>query len=405
MKILHVFDHSLPLSTGYTFRSREIIKHQRQLGWQTAHLTTSRQNAASQPTETVDGLTFYRTAKPTSPLSSVPGLWPLAEMKATERRLAEVAAIERPDVIHAHSPALNAWPALRVARRIGVPVVYEIRAFWEDAAVDHGTTAEESLRYRMGRRLETGALRRVDAVVTICEGLRTEIVGRGIDPARVRVVANAVDTARFSYSPYTDDAFKRSLGLSGGPVVGFLGSFYGYEGLGLLLRAMPILRAQVPGAQALLVGGGPEDARLRQAAADSGLGDAVVFTGRVPNAEVDRYYDAIDVLAFPRLPMRLTDLVTPLKPLEAMARGKAVVASDVGGHRELVRDGDTGLLHRAGDAQALADKLAQLLQDAQLRDRIQRNGRAFVENERTWSRSVMTYRDVFAMVRQAPVDQ
>lgn len=405
MKILHVFDHSLPLSTGYTFRSREIIKHQRQLGWQTAHLTTARQNAASQPTETVDGLTFYRTPKPTSPLASVPGLWPLAEMKATERRLAEVTAIERPDVIHAHSPALNAWPALRVARRIGVPIVYEIRAFWEDAAVDHGTTAEESLRYRMGRALETGALRRVDAVVTICEGLRTEIVGRGIDPARVRVVANAVDTARFAYSPYTDDAFKRSLGLSGGPVVGFLGSFYGYEGLGLLLRAMPILRAQVPGAQALLVGGGPEDARLRQAAADAGLGDAVVFTGRVPNAEVDRYYDAIDVLAFPRLPMRLTDLVTPLKPLEAMARGKAVVASDVGGHRELVRDGDTGLLHRAGDAQALADKLAQLLQDAQLRDRIQRNGRTFVENERTWSRSVMTYRDVFAMVRQAPVDQ
>jgi len=321
-------------------------------------------------------------------------------MKATERRLAEVAAAERPDVIHAHSPALNAWPALRVARRIGVPVVYEVRAFWEDAAVDHGTTAEESLRYRMGRALETGALRRVDAVVTICEGLRTEIVGRGIDPARVHVVANAVDTTRFAYSPYTDDAYKRSLGLSGGPVVGFLGSFYGYEGLSLLLRAMPMLRQQVPGVQALLVGGGPEAERLRQATIEAGLGDAVIFTGRVPNAEVDRYYDAIDVLAFPRMPMRLTELVTPLKPLEAMARGKAVVASDVGGHRELVRDGDTGLLHRAGDASALAATLARMLEDTALRDRIQRNGRAFVEKERTWGRNVMRYRDAYALVRQ-----
>lgn len=401
MKILHVFDHSLPLSTGYTFRSREIIKHQRAMGWQTAHLTTSRQNPAPQPTETVDGLTFYRTAKPTSPLASVPGLWPLAEMKATERRLLEVAAAERPDVIHAHSPALNAWPALRVARRIGVPVIYEVRAFWEDAAVDHGTTAEESLRYRMGRALETGALRRVDAIVTICEGLRTEIVGRGIDPARVHVVANAVDTTRFAYSPHTDDAYKRSLGLSGGPVVGFLGSFYGYEGLGLLLRAMPLLRQQVPGVQALLVGGGPEAERLRQAASDAGLGDTVIFTGRVPNAQVDRYYDAIDVLAFPRLPMRLTELVTPLKPLEAMARGKAVVASDVGGHRELVRDGETGLLHRAGDAGGLAGTLVRMLQDRALRDRIQRNGRAFVEKERTWSRNVTRYRDAYALVRQA----
>jgi glycosyltransferase involved in cell wall biosynthesis len=117
--------------------------------------------------------------------------------------------------------------------------------------------------------------------------------------------------------------------------------------------------------------------------------------------EVDRYYDAIDVLAFPRMPMRLTELVTPLKPLEAMARGKAVVASDVGGHRELVRDGDTGLLHRAGDASALAATLARMLQDTALRDRIQRNGRAFVEKERTWSHNVMRYRDAYALVGQA----
>ena len=137
----------------------------------------------------------------------------------------------RPDIIHAHSPALNAIPALAVGRRLGIPVVYEVRAFWEDAAVDHGTTTEGGLRYRATRGLETYALRGVDHVTTICEGLRRDIIGRGIAAERVTVIPNAVDAETFRFGEPADDALRERLGLRGAAVLGFVGSFYSYEGI------------------------------------------------------------------------------------------------------------------------------------------------------------------------------
>jgi glycosyltransferase involved in cell wall biosynthesis len=152
----------------------------------------------------------------------------------------------------------------------------------------------------------------------------------------------------------------------------------------------------VPNLHALLVGGGPQESALRARVAASGLGERVHFAGRVPHADVQRYYGVIDILAFPRRRMRLTELVTPLKPLEAMAQGKMFVASDVGGHRELVRHGETGFLFSAGDAQALADAIASLLDARDAWPRIADAGRKYVESERTWARSVRRYRDVYA---------
>jgi glycosyltransferase involved in cell wall biosynthesis len=127
-----------------------------------------------------------------------------------------------------------------------------------------------------------------------------------------------------------------------------------------------------------------------------GLADAVVFTGRVPHAEVARYYDLVDAFVYPRLSMRLTDLVTPLKPLEAMAQGRLVVASDVGGHRELIRDGETGVLFRAGDAAALARAVESLFANRDRWPALQAAGRRFVEQERNWRASVARYEAVYA---------
>jgi len=256
---------------------------------------------------------------------------------------------------------LNAIPALRVGKRLGIPVVYEVRAFWEDAAVDHGTTREGSLRYRLTRRLETHALRRAAHVFTICEGLRSDIVARGIPPEKVTVIPNAVDVSSFELGGEPDAGLRRQLGLDNCAVVGFIGSFYAYEGLDLLLDALPGMLAVLPDVRVLLVGGGPQEEALKAQARRLGIADKVVFTGRVPHAEVQRYYDLIDVLAYPRHSMRLTELVTPLKPLEAMAQGRLLVASDVGGHKELIRHGETGLLFRAGDAASLADTLLQVV--------------------------------------------
>lgn len=398
MRVLHVLDHSIPLHSGYTFRTLSLLREQRRLGWQTFHLTSPKHSAASAAEETVDGWHFYRTPAAGGP--RLPGLNEVLLMKQTQARLFEVVQQLRPDILHAHSPVLNAVPALRVGKQLGIPVVYEVRAFWEDAAVDHGTTAEGSMRYRLTRRLETHALRQAAHVFTICEGLRSDIVARGIPSERVTVIPNAVNVDTFEPGGQADSTLQAQLGLQGASVVGFIGSFYAYEGLDLLLAALPQLLQRQPGVRLLLVGGGPQESALKAQAAALGLADKVIFTGRVPHAQVQRYYDLIDVLAYPRHSMRLTELVTPLKPLEAMAQGRVLVASDVGGHRELICHGATGFLFKAGDAGALAQTLHTTLQDRADWPRVRQAGRRFVESERNWRASVARYRAPYEALTQ-----
>ena len=395
-RVLHVLDHSIPLHSGYTFRTAALLRGQRALGWETFHLTSPKHGLAAGADaglleQSVDGLHFYRTPPSRSPLARLPVVDQWALMQATEARLLEVARQVRPDVLHAHSPVLNANPAVSVGRRLGIPVVYEVRAFWEDAAVDHGSTTEGSLRYRLTKSLETHALQRVDHVFTICDGLRSDIVSRGIPADKVTVIPNAVDIETFDTHGEPDLALKARIGLTGAKVVGFIGSFYSYEGLDLLLEALPGLLQREPEVRLLLVGGGPQDAALKAQAQRLEVADKVVFTGRVPHSDVHRYYDLIDVLAYPRHSMRLTELVTPLKPLEAMAQGRLLVASDVGGHRELIRDGQTGLLFSAGSVPSLVTVLAGLLQAVERWPAMRAAGRRFVESERSWTASVARY--------------
>ncbi len=388
LRILHVLDHSIPLHSGYTFRTQSIVREQRKLGWETVHLTTPKQGPSEALSDEVEGMTFYRT-----PALQGGGL--LTQMRLTARRLGEVIRATQPDLIHAHSPVLNALPSLWAGHRQHLPVVYEMRASWEDAAVDHGSTVEGSLRYRLSRALESFALSQADQVTTICEGLRGDIVARGIPHERVTVIPNAVDANEFRFGVEADPQLRRSLGLDGATVLGFAGSFYRYEGLQLLLAAAQGLRPRHPKLSVLLVGGGPQEPSLRAQAAAAGLQDCVIFTGRVAHADVPRYYALIDVLVYPRLPMRLTELVTPLKPLEAMAQGRMVLASDVGGHRELVRHGETGFLFRAGDAQALQDAIEDLLARRDIWPQIRLQARRFVESERTWAASTVRYLAVY----------
>ena len=402
MRILHVLDHSIPLQSGYTFRTLSLLTEQRAMGWETHHLTTPRHTEPFVAEETIDGWRFFRTPPPGGP--SLPVLRERAEMAATERRLNEILPDLRPDIVHAHSPVLNALPAIRAGRRHGIPVVYEVRAFWEDAAASHGSTTEGSLRYRLTRALETRALKRADAVCTICEGLRADIAARGLPESKITVIANAVDPAEFAAETPRDDALAAELGLAGKTVIGFLGSFYGYEGLHLLIEAMPRLLAADPDIRLLMVGGGPEDDRLRAQAAALERPDAVVFTGRVHHSEVQRYYSLVDLLVYPRVSIRLTDIVTPLKPLEAMAQRKIMVASDVGGHRELIRDGETGNLFRADDVDDLAATVLRVLGNRDGWDEQRRAGRAFVETERTWANSAANYRRAYATALGRPVD-
>ncbi len=400
MRILHILDHSLPLQSGYTFRTLAILKQQRAMGWHTIHLTSAKQGTPQdEPAaslQQVDGWHFFRTAACKHLWARLPALRQYGVIDGLTKRLYQIAKMSSPDILHAHSPSLNAIAALRVGRALGIPVVYEIRAFWEDAASDHGTSVEGGVRYRLTRALESHVLRRVDAVTTICEGLRTDIRARGIPGKKITVIPNAVDIDNFGTQAVPDPQLAHTLGLAGHPVAGFIGSFYDYEGLTLLLQALPQMQERLPQLRLLLVGGGPQEQQLKALAARLGINDSVVFAGRVPHQNIANYYALIDVLVYPRRQMRLTDLVTPLKPLEAMAQGRLVAASDVGGHRELIRDGETGILFKADDVDALAQALLGLFLHPETWPALRLAARAYVESERNWRASVARYADVYA---------
>lgn len=392
MRILHVLDHSLPLHSGYTFRTRAILKAQMERGWTVAGVTGPRYHTGDSPFETLDGIDFHRT-KQMRRLPPVIG--ELAEIATFARRIGEVVERFRPDILHAHSPVIDPLAAMRAAKRYGLPLLYEIRAFWEDAAVGNGTGTEGSAKYRAIRGLETWAARRVDGVAVICEGLKRDLIARGIDAGKIMVSPNGVDLHLFGDPAPRDALLAAQLGLKGADTIGFIGSFYDYEGLDDLIAAMPALLAQRPNARLVMVGGGPMEQALRAQAAASSAAHAIRFVGRVPHEQVERYYSLIDLLVYPRKHMRLTDLVTPLKPIEAMAQHRLVAASDVGGHRELIRDGDTGTLFPPDDPVALAHAVAAVFADRSGWDAQRARARRWVEAERNWSSNISRYEPVY----------
>ncbi|MEJ2410552.1 MAG: glycosyltransferase, exosortase A system-associated [Novosphingobium sp.] len=386
-RILHILDHSLPVHSGYTFRTRAIMKAQQALGYGVRGITGLRHTVQGPAAEEADGLLFHRTA---GAATGPAGFREWREIGMFAQAIDRVVQDWRPDILHAHSPALCGQAALRVARRRGLPLVYEIRAFWEDAAVGNGTGGAGSLKYRLTRKLENHVVAHADAVVTICEGLRRDLIARGTPSDKITVMPNGVDLSVFGEPLERDPALARTLGLESEgkpcPVIGFIGSFYDYEGLDVLIDAMPALTARHP------------DVRLRKQAEASPAANAIRFIGRVPHHKVDRYYALCDIMAYPRKHSRLTDLVTPLKPLEAMAQGKLVAASNVGGHRELIADGVTGTLFLPDEAGSCADALADLLDHRGRWEGYRRAGREHVETRHDWAANAARYQDVYQML-------
>lgn len=398
-RILHVLDHSLPMHSGYTFRTRAILKAQQAMGLEVRGVTGLRHTGSGPNVEQADGLQFHRTI---GDAKGPAGIREWREIGMLAAAIDEICEEWSPDLLHAHSPALCGQAALRIARRRGLPLVYEIRAFWEDAAVGNRTSREGSAKYHLTRRLENHVVGRADAVVTICEGLRQDLIARGHDGNRISIMPNGVDLGLFGNPGSRDAELARELGLVGDdgpcPVIGFIGSFYDYEGLDCLIAAMPALIERHADARLLLVGGGPCEEALRAQAGASPASSAIRFVGRVPHDQVERYYALADIMAYPRKKSRLTDLVTPLKPLEAMAQGKIVTASAVGGHRELIEDGKTGRLFAPDDPASCADALADLLNDREHWEAYLKAGRSHVETRHDWSTNAQRYQDVYQLL-------
>ncbi|MEW6326657.1 MAG: TIGR04063 family PEP-CTERM/XrtA system glycosyltransferase [Thermodesulfobacteriota bacterium] len=402
MKILHILDHSLPLHSGYTFRSQSIFEAQRKRGWHPLIVISPKHEESWKGPwareEEIGGFCYYRTG-PVS-RNGIPFEAEVRLMTALGRRIQEVAGREKPDILHAHSPVLNAIPALRVGRKLGIPVVYEIRAFWEDAAVDHGTYSQDSWKYKLVKFMETWVCRKADQISVLCRGLKEDLIKRGIPAEKLSVIYNGINPGDFKRCE-PDTEYQKAWKLEGKTVIGFIGSFYRYEGLDLLVQAFshltPRLQAsKSPNIVLLLVGRGEMEDELKAQIKRLQLEEKVIMPGRIPHDRIPGVYALVDVLAYPRYSMRLTELVTPLKPLEAMAMGKALVASDVGGHRELIRHSETGLLFPAGNVSALSESLERLLVDYTLRERIQEQEAIWVRQHHTWEITTAVYDQVYA---------
>jgi PEP-CTERM/exosortase A-associated glycosyltransferase len=403
MKVLHVLETSWPCSAGYTIRAGAIVDYQRRLGLRPVVVTSPLFAANGTTQETHDGVRYYRTNHIASPSSARTRLGSYAlrmVMLARYRKaVLEIARRERVDIVHAHSSYTNGWAALPAADRLDVPLVYEVRTLWGESAVVEDGLRPDSWKHKLIWQLELAAMRRADTVVPIARGIAKELALRGIPQEKMRLVPNGVDSRRFAPMP-CDEARARSVGLGGCFVIGFIGSIRRLEGLSTLLEAYSMCRFRRGRLGLVIVGDGPDRPALEAQARKQGI-NAVVFTGSVPHKDVASWYSIMDVLVYPRVRAVINERVTPLKPLEAMALGKVCVGSDVGGLMELIRDGDTGVIFRSGDAEDLAARLISLMDDRQRRQRLQQSALEFVRKERDWSVIVPRYLELYERLIRA----
>lgn len=400
MKVLHVLEYSRPNISGYSLRSDAIIRHQRIIGITTNQLTSQRYQDFQALEEDVDGVVYQRTEKSSSFLTKIPFINYLLHINHLAKRIEKAVLFDKPDVIQSHSPMFNALAAVKVGKKYNIPVTYEVRALWEDAAVDTGKTKEGSFKYRTIKAIEQSAFEKVDAVSCICQGLKVDIIKRGIPESKIFVTPNAVDINNFLPSYQRDSELEQSLNLSGKKVVAFVGTFFKYEGLSYAIEAMKSIAKIRDDIHLLLVGAGNEVENLNKQVVAAKLEKSVTFVGRVPFEQVSRYYSLADIMIFPRESIRLTELVTPLKPLESMAQFKPVIASDIGGHRELINDGETGFLFPADDQQALADKILEVIDNKELLKSVSEKGLNFVREERNWLNTAKQYLPVYARLKR-----
>jgi PEP-CTERM/exosortase A-associated glycosyltransferase len=418
MRVLHVLHTSVPDTSGYSIRSSYVLRYQQCLGIEPMAVTSARHPNGGETSECIEGVRYWRTYPARGLLFRSVGRAPFAReaclMAWLRRRVADATRAHAPELIHAHSPVLCGLPGLSVARQMGVPFVYEVRDLWENASVDKGKFRPNSARYRVARALETYLVRRADMVATICEGLARELIARGVPPERVVLTPNGVDAERFVPRPPDAALAERVLGAgfsvlceedplsrstqhtapstaSGASIIAYIGSFSHYEGLDCLLRALPLIRQSVPEVRLLLVGDGEARPELERLARELRVEGCVRFTGRLPHDVALACYSLADLLVYPRVRTATTTLTTPLKPLEAMAMGKAVLASNLPAMREIVRDGETGILFRASDVKDLATRATRLLGNPTLRAALGDLGRRFVLRERDWHRVASTY--------------
>ena len=400
-KIMHVLEMSLPhKEAGYTFRSQYILSGQQNAGFVPFASTRAGFPADAKiehydEIETVAGVPYHRIE-----LDGPRYHYSMdAYLAAYAGGVRSLAIRERPEILHAASNFKNGLVAQSVAESLGIPWVYEMRGMWEDTGVANRSFTEESDRYRLHRKMESHCLRNADAIVTLSGTMRDEICSRGVDPDAIFVVPNGVNADNFPVMQ-RNETLARELGIDSSPVVGYVGSFSYYEGLDLLIRAHEKVLRRCPAARLLLVGDGHESKALAAIVEQLGLGGSVLLTGRIDHGKVLDYYSLIDVFVVPRRASRVTRIVTPIKPYEAMATGRTVLVSDVEALKEMIVEGETGTTFTAGDEDALASACVELIDNRERRGKMGAEGARWVRQHRNWQTLVERYEQVYETAKR-----
>ena len=401
MKILHIMDMSHPMIKGYAIRARYLCEAQREVGHEVTVLTAPSQEEGRDDEGVLNGVRYFRShCTHTEKRFASFGVRQILYGRAVGRRLRALTAADSYDVIHAHTPFTLALPALRIAKTLATPFVYEKRNLWEESARARGKLAGRWPFATLSRRFDRYVSRRADAVCTITEALKLHTLRMGVPEDRVVVVGNGVDIDAFR--PLKPPAALRQRLLQGGDfLIGFVGQFFRFEGLPLLVQAFRRLADQFPQARLALVGYGEDRERIEEAIRNQKLENACCLTGRVPHEKVRDHYAAMDVLVYPRLRSTLTEMISPLKPLEPMAMGKPVVASDVGGLRELVAPGESGYLFEAGSVTSLCAALRPFLDGNVNTEQLGQRARDYVEQHRQWKHQAAKYEDAYRIALSA----
>jgi glycosyltransferase involved in cell wall biosynthesis len=398
-RVVYVLHNSLPWSSGgYATRAHGLAVGMASGGLKVICLTRPgypldiRQRgpapAAVPLSETIEGIDYRRISAPRRTETDARG-YMLAAADALEAEFRQL----RPEWVVAASNHVTGLPALIAARRLGLPFLYEVRGFWEVTRQSREPGFERSETFSVIERLEAETARRADHVFTLTGPMRDELVRRGVDPGTISLLPNSSDPERFTPRD-RDAALAARLGIPAPvPVIGYIGTFVQYEGLEDLVAACAVLSGRGRDFRLMLIGNenvsgtdkGPITAEIERIAAETGLTDRLIMPGRVPHEEVAAYYSLIDIAPFPRKPQPVTEMVSPMKPLEALAMEKAVVVSSVAALVEMIADEKTGLVFAKGEVASLADALDRLIGDPGLRARLGRNGRDWVVRERTWS--------------------
>lgn len=391
-RVLHFLTNSLPHTTsGYAQRSHSIMAAQRDAGWNVLAVTrlgypvqVGKVLAAEQ--DTVDGITYQRLL--TARMAATAD----ARMQQEAQALLRVALEFRPEVLHTTTHFTNGLVVDAVAKSLGIPWVYEVRGQLADTwASTRSEQAKNSQRYLEFQAREAAVMTAANSVFTLGDIMRDSILAAGIPARKVLLAPNAVG-GEFLAEPKAPEDAKLALGLD--PELNYIGtvsSLVDYEGMDDLIDAFAILAPDFPKLRLLIVGSGTSAPALRDQAKRLGLAETVIFTGRVPREETPIYHAALDIFVVPRKDLAVTRAVTPLKPVEALASARPVVASNLPALREIIEENINGRLSAPDDPVGLASVLSGLLRDQGLRVRLGAAGRGRVLKTRTWAANAAAY--------------